>query len=450
MDKNHLSRRNLFLIGTMLFGMFFGAGNLIFPVFLGQNAGRNLIPAVIGFLISGVGLPLLGVAAIGMSKTDGAYGLAKKVGKTFGLVFTVILYLGIGPLFATPRLATISYSIGIQPFIPAKYDHLTLAVFSTVFFFVAWLLARKPGRVMVYIGKILTPAFLVTLVLLLLFVVLFPMGGTHAAAVGTYKAAPLLTGFTNGYMTMDALASLAFGVVVVRSIMDLGVTKPSAIASNTIRAGIIAAVLMAILYSVLAYMGLTALGEFDRASNGGVIIAQIAHYYFGTLGSVLTAIIVVLACLKTGVGLITAFGDMFKELFPKLNYQFLILVATVIPLLLANVGLNATIAISQPFLYFLYPIAIVLILLGLLARTFGDEQLVYVITITVTTIPAILDGLNALPQSMHIGLIKNLLHMGAYLPGFSLGLGWTVPALAAFCVSVFIAGIVRRRREAAA
>lgn len=450
MNKKHLSRRNLFFIGTMLFGMFFGAGNLIFPVFLGQSAGSHIVPAVIGFLISGVGLPLLGVAAIGMSKTDGVYGLASKVGRTFALVFTVILYLGIGPLFATPRLATISYSIGIQPFVPAKYDHLALALFSVAFFAVAWLLARKPGRIMVYIGKILTPAFLVALILLLVFVVLFPMGNVHAGAVGTYRGAPLLTGFTNGYMTMDALASLAFGVVVVRSLQEFGDSEPTEIARDTIRAGVIAAVLMAVLYAVLAYMGLTALGEFHRASNGGVIIAQIANYYFGTLGSILTAIIVILACLKTGVGLITAFGDIFKELFPKLNYQSLILVATVIPLLLANVGLNGTIAISQPFLYFLYPIAIVLILLGLLAPVFRDEHLVYVITVLVTTIPAILDGLNALPASMHVGVIKSLLHIGDYLPGFSLGLGWTVPALLAFCVSLVVAAVVRHRRAGTA
>ncbi len=444
MENKRLSRRNLFFIGTMLFGLFFGAGNLIFPVFLGQSAGKNIVPAVIGFLISGVGLPLLAVAAIGMSRTDGVFGLAAKVGRPFAYVFTVILYLGIGPLFATPRLATISYEIGLDPFIPNRYQHVALAIFSVLFFGVAWLLARKPGRIMLYIGKILTPAFLVALVLLLGFVVIFPMGGVHAAPAAAYKHMAFSSGFSSGYMTMDALAGLAFGIVVVKAIQGLGVTKPQDIAIGTIKAGAISATLMAVIYAVLAYMGLTALGEFDRAANGGVIIAEIARYYFGTLGSLLTAIIVILACLKTGVGLITAFGDTFKELFPKLNYKWLILVAAGVPLLLANVGLNQIIMISVPFLDFLYPIAIVLILLGLLSRTFGDARIVYVVTIAMVTIPALLDGLNALPTSLHHGVLAQVLAFGQYLPGFREGLGWTVPALIGFIVSVLIAKMNQR------
>jgi LIVCS family branched-chain amino acid:cation transporter len=439
MDNKRLSRRDLFFIGTMLFGLFFGAGNLIFPVFLGQSAGHNIIPAVIGFLISGVGLPLLAVAAIGMSRTDGVFGLAAKVGRPFAYAFTVILYLGIGPLFATPRLATISYEIGLDPFIPDRYEHIALAVFSILFFGTAWLLARKPGKIMLYIGKILTPAFLVALVLLLGFVVAFPMGGLHAAPVAAYKHMAFSTGFSAGYMTMDALAGLAFGIVVVKAIQNLGVHRPQDIALGTIKAGAISAILMAVIYAVLAYMGITALGEFDRASNGGIIIAEIARYYFGTLGSLLTAIIVILACLKTGVGLITAFGDTFKELFPKANYQWLIIGAAGIPLLLANIGLNQIIAISQPFLAFLYPIAIVLILLGLLSRTFGDARLVYITTIVFATIPAILDGLNALPASLHHGFLQTLLNAGQVLPGFAQGLGWTIPALIGFAISFMIA-----------
>ena len=444
MGKQRLSRRNMFFIGSMLFGMFFGAGNLIFPVFLGQQAGHNLVPAIIGFLISGVGLPLLGVAAIGKSHTDGAFGVASKLGKGAAYVFTVILYLGLGPLFATPRLATISYEIGLRPFVPGKYEHLALALFSFLFFAAAWYLSRKPGKIMTYVGKILTPAFMVALILLLLFVVLFPLGGWHAPATGMYKSAAAVTGFTNGYMTMDALASLAFGVVVVRSIRELGVTDTNAIAKDTIRAGAIAAILMAVLYAVLAYMGLTSLGEFDRASNGGIIIAEIAQYYFGTLGSILTAIIVVLACLKTGVGLITAFGDMFKELFPKLNYQMLILIAAGVPFLLANIGLNSILAVSQPFLYALYPVAIVLILLTLMNDWFHDDHRVYKITAGVTLIPALLDGINALPRGLHTGFIQQLLNWGSYLPGFAQGLGWTVPAVAAFVLAL----IYRQMRPA--
>lgn len=438
MNNQRLSRRNLFFIGTMLFGMFFGAGNLIFPVYLGQASGRNIIWAVLGFLVSGVGLPLLAVAAIGIRNAGGVYGMASKLGRRFALIFTVILYLGIGPLFATPRLATISYEIGLRPFILDKYEPLALGIFSFLFFAVAWFFARKPGKIMMIIGKVLTPAFLVSLVLLLLFVVLFPLGGVHGAPIGAYKTAALGTGFTDGYMTMDALAGLAFGVVIVSAIQELGVTDARHIATDTMRAGAIAAALMAVLYAVLAYMGLTSLGQFDRASNGGIIIAQIARYYFGTIGSFLTAIIVILACLKTGVGLITAFGDMFKELFPKMNYQVLILFAAGVPFLLANVGLDQILMISKPFLFFLYPLAIVLILLTLANQLFRDDARVYQITMAVTAIPAILDGLNALPAAWQVGPIQTLLRWANFLPGFSQGLGWTVPALVAFIVALVI------------
>jgi LIVCS family branched-chain amino acid:cation transporter len=253
------------------------------------------------------------------------------------------------------------------------------------------------------------------------------------------------TGFSSGYMTMDALAGLAFGIIVVRAIQNLGVTRPQDIALGTIKAGAISAVFMAILYAVLAYMGLTAISEFDRASNGGIIIAEIARYYFGTLGSLLTAIIVILACLKTGVGLITAFGDTFKELFPKTNYQWLILGAAGVPLLLANIGLTQIIAISEPFLDLLYPIAIVLILLGLLSRTFGDARPVYVTTIAFVTIPAVLSGLDALPASLHHGALQSIINLGQFLPGFDQSLGWTVPALVGFIISFAVVKVKARR-----
>ncbi|KRM86573.1 branched-chain amino acid transport system II carrier protein [Lacticaseibacillus thailandensis] len=446
MEKQRLTRSNLFFIGSMLFGMFFGAGNLIFPVFLGQASGKNVIPALIGFLISGVGLPLLGVAAIGLSRTDGVFALAQKVGRPYAFFFTIILYLCMGPLFATPRLATISYEIGLSTFIPADHAKLALLIFSFCFFLVAWLLARRPGRIMTYVGKVLTPAFLVALALLLAFAIIFPLGHFSQDMVsGAYRHAPLIKGFTNGYMTMDALASLAFGVVVVNAIRDLGVTKPKAIATDTIKAGGIAALLMAILYAALAFMGLTSLGQFDFASNGGVIIAEISNYYFGTLGSILTAIIVILACLKTGIGLLTSFGDTAVELFPRLHYRTVVFWSALVSLIIANVGLNAILAISEPVMYFLYPLAIVLILTALAEHLFDNDRVVYVMTTVFTFIPALLDGLNALPTGLKGAWVHQVVGWGQYLPGFSLGLGWVCPALLGFVIGLVAHGYRRHR-----
>ncbi|MTV82753.1 branched-chain amino acid transport system II carrier protein [Secundilactobacillus folii] len=445
MSSQKLSLHNLIFIGMMLFGLFFGAGNLIFPVFVGQQAGTNYWPAMIGFLISGVGLPLLGVAAIGITKSEGVFQLAQRVSRPYAYVFTVLLYLCIGPLFALPRLASISFEVGLSPFVDSHQQTFGLLVYSILFFLLAWWFARKPSKIMVYVGKFLTPAFLILLAALLLMVLIKPMG--HGASpVGEYATVPLATGFTAGYSTMDALAALAFGIIVVNAIRQLGVTSPTRIATDTIRAGSIAVALMAVIYGLLGLLGRNALGRFSRATNGGPVLANVAHAYFGSFGNILLALLVIVACLKTAIGLITAFGDTFKELFARASYPWLIIFASAAPLLFANIGLDRLLAFSTPLLYFIYPLAITLILMGLLTRFLGESRWLFVTVTVFTVIPAVLDGLNALPATLHHGWIVSLLHLGQFLPGFSVGLGWTVPALIGLLVGwilSFSAGEIR-------
>lgn len=197
MEKK-LTLRNRIFVGTMLFGMFFGAGNLIFPVFMGQQAGRNVWPAIIGFLVTGIGLPLLGVAAIGISRSEGVFDLAKHVGKIYAYFFTILLYLIIGPFFALPRLATTSYQIGIAPFVGQHQQVLALAIFSVVFYVLAWWFCRKPSNIMVYVGKFLTPLFLLFLVIFILVALFRPMGGLNHGVQTAYKSVPFISGFTEG------------------------------------------------------------------------------------------------------------------------------------------------------------------------------------------------------------------------------------------------------------
>jgi len=439
MSTQKLSTRNLLFIGMMLFGLFFGAGNLIFPVFVGQQAGTHYWPALIGFLISGVGLPLLGVAAIGITKSDGVFQLSQKVNRFYAYAFTVLLYLCIGPLFALPRLASISFEVGLSPFVAHGHQSSGLLIYSVLFFLAAWWFARKPSKIMVYVGKFLTPAFLILLAAILIMVVIKPMGSGQMP-VGDYVKVPLAAGFTAGYSTMDALAALAFGIIVVNAICDLGITEPTQIAGDTIRAGSIAVVLMAVIYGLLGLLGRNALGHFSRAANGGPVLANVAHYYFGEFGNVLLALLVILACLKTAIGLITAFGDTFRELFPRIPYAVLIIFASATPLIFANIGLNQLLLFSTPLLYFIYPLAITLILMSLLTPIFGESRWLFGTVTVFTLIPALLDGLNALPANLHHGWIANLLSVGHLLPGFSMGLGWTIPALVGlvvgWCLSV--------------
>lgn len=431
MTKKLTFKESMF-IGSMLFGLFFGAGNLIFPVHMGQESGSAVFWANLGFLVTGIGLPFLGVIAIGVSKTSGVYELAERIGKKYALVFTVLLYLVIGPFFALPRLATTSFEIGLAPFIQAKQQHVFLVIFSILFFFTAWWLSRRPTKILDYVGKFLNPAFLILLGILLVLAFIHPLGAIdHATVQPSYQEHAFFTGFTQGYNTLDALAALAFGILIVTTIRNMGVTKPSEIAKDTIKSGAISIVLMGIIYTLLAYVGTMSLGGFALSSNGGIALAQIADHYLGTYGSILLALIVILACLKTGIGLITAFAETFTDLFPKRNYIVFVTLASALACLVATVGLTNIIQISLPVLMFIYPLAMTLILLVLVGPLFKQRPAVYRMTTYFTLIASILDGLNACPDGIkQTSFVKTLLDFATnYLPLFKLGMGWIVPAL---------------------
>ncbi|MFD1472819.1 branched-chain amino acid transport system II carrier protein [Companilactobacillus mishanensis] len=437
--ENRLSFRNLLFIGSMLFGLFFGAGNLIFPVFLGQQAGSNVWLAIIGLLITGIGLPLLGVAGLGLTESASVFDLAGKVNKTYAYIFTVLLYLIIGPLFATPRLATTSFQMGLDPFVSDGMSKIVLAIFSILFFAASWWFARKPSKIMTYVGKWLTPIFLILLGLLIIVAFVKPMGGFHGTPQGGYAQSPVLSGFTEGYNTMDALASLAFGVVVIDGIRLLGITDPKAIAKDTIKAGTISVVLMGIIYTLLALLGTMSLGQFKLAANGGITLAQVFNYYFGDFGNILLALIVIVACLKTSIGLITAFGEAMHEMFPKISYQVLIAIASILPCVFANVGLTNLIQYSTPALMFIYPLAITLIILAILSPFIGSSKWIFGMTTLFTLIPAIMAGLEAMSFAFKgQNWFNSMLHFNSILPLANLGLGWVVPALIGLVIGYVI------------
>ena len=432
-----LSIKQYIYIGSMLFGLFFGAGNLIFPVNMGQLAGSNVFLANLGFLVTGIGLPFLGIIAIGLSKSEGVLHLASKVGKKYAYVFTFLIYLVIGPFFALPRLATTSFEIGIAPFISDTHVSLILALFSTLFFSITWLLSRKPTKILDYVGKFLNPVFLILLGVLLFLSFTHPLGSILTAPVQpAYQNAVFLKGFTEGYNTLDALASLAFGIIIVTTIRSMGVTKPSQIAKDMIKSGVISIVLMGVIYTLLTYLGAMSLGKFAISENGGIALAQIANYYLGTAGSILLALIVILACLKTSIGLVTAFSETFAELFPARSYRFFLMLSSILPCLFANVGLTKIIELSLPVLMFIYPLAITLILLAIMSPLFKHRTLVYQTTTVFTVIAAFFDGLAASPASIStIPVIESLLNfVGEYLPFFNIGMGWVFTALIGFLI----------------
>lgn len=431
MEKKFSSKDYLYL-GSMLFGLFFGAGNLIFPVHMGQEAGANVWPAIIGFLITGIGLPFLGIIAIGISGENGLFDLASRVHKGYGYFFTVALYLVIGPFFAMPRLAATSFEIGLTPFVAESQKTLFLAIFSILFFALSWWFSRNPSKLLDYVGKFLNPLFLALLAILIVMSFVKPMANIHDITVlGKYRDHAFFTGFQNGYNTLDVLASLAFGIIVVNTLKNKGVTKKSTITADTFKSGAVSVLLMGIIYSFLSLMGTMSMGKFDLSENGGIALAQIAHYYLGTGGSIILALIVVVACLKTTIGLTTAFSETFAELFPGLSYSTLIAGVSIIPCIIANVGLTSIISYSTPVLMFLYPLAIILVLLGVSGPLFKNNPIVYQTVTIFTIIPALIDGLQSSPAWIqNANITQKIIEFAKNtLPFFGIGMGWIVPAV---------------------
>lgn len=421
----------------MLFGLFFGAGNLIFPVELGRSAGSNWTLATIGFLITATGLPVLGVVASALSGSRNVREMASHVGARYALVFTCVLYLTIGPFFAIPRTATVSYEIGVAGSLPESARAWGLFGFTVAFFLITAAAALRPGRLIDWVGRYLTPLFLVLLGALIVVAVVRPMSrGPLQAPQGDYASGPLAKGFLDGYNTMDALASLAFSIVIIDAVRRLGVTDGRRIAAETAKSGVVSVASMAIIYTSLAFIGATSFGAVKDATNGGTTLAAVSQHYFGSFGQVLIAAIVLVACLKTAIGLVTACGEMFAEMFPRaLEYRKWALLFTAVSLAISNVGLEAIIQWSAPVLMFLYPLAITHILLGLLSPWLARRPLVHRWTIGFVLVAAFFDFVKALPveppgATTLVDLAQRV------LPGYELGFGWVLPGLVGFVVGL--------------
>ena len=439
MKRTMTGKENL-LIATMLFGLFFGAGNLIFPAYMGQLAGKNVWSAIAGFIITGVGLPLLGVAAIGISKSDGLIALSGKVGQSYSVFFTCALYLTIGPFFAIPRCATVPFTVAVSNQLPARYETPALAVFSLIFFVLVYLFSRNPGKILTYVGKVLTPVFLLFLALLVVTALLRPMASiADLEPMGAYREQAFFTGFLEGYNTMDALASLAFGIIVVNVIRTLGIEQPQYVAKCTAKAGIFSCAMMAVIYFAVTVVGAQSRGAGVQCSNGGEVLALLANHYFGKAGAMFLSATVTLACLKTSVGLITSCAETFTVLFPKgPGYRVWAALFSLVSFLIANIGLNRITDYSLPVLMLLYPLAITLILLGLFGRWFHHDPAIYRFVTGFTLLAALLDFFKALP-----GSVSAFLHLdGAialaekFLPFYALGIGWICPAALGLAVGM--------------
>ena len=452
--KRKLTMKETIVVASTLFGMFFGAGNLIFPVHLGQMAGSNSWPAIIGFCVTAVTIPILAVAAIGNTHSDNLMELSSKVSGWYGRVFTAVLYLTIGPFFAIPRCASVSFTTGVEPIVGESHFKLWQLIFTFIFFAFVLYFSLRPGKITVWIGKVINPLFLVFLGILIVVAMVNPGASiSDVEPVEAYQSGAFFNGIIEGYGTMDAIAGLAFGIVIINVVRDLGVDKDGDVARETLKAGIFTGLLMLIIYALTIIMGAQSRGIFEVSDNGGIALTQISSHYLGGVGSFVLALTITFACLKTAIGLVTSCGEMFVKLVPgKLNYRGWAMFFTLFSFIISNVGLTAIINYAVPVLMLLYPLVTVLIIMALTEKVFGKSKYVYGWVSLGAFIPAVFDFCKTLPEGIQTALhIPAMTELGRTIfPFFDIGLGWVVPALIGLVIGLVLTAVNRNKAGKAA
>ena len=422
---NSLKKKDLLTLGFMMFSIYFGAGNLIFPPALGQAAGDHTLMAMLGFMTTGIGLPLLGITAIALAGGEYVPLLRAKTWPMFATALLVILYLIIGPLFAMPRTGAVSFEIGIRPFLGEENLELGQFIYTAIFFATSYYLALNPNKIIDRVGKMLTPALL--LVLLILFVQAFntPLGNV-LQPTGSYIDAPFAQGFQDGYQTMDLLASIAIGALVANAVRLRGITDSHAIGAACLVSGLITVTLMAIVYGSLAYIGATSASVLGHSENGGQILSGAVGIFFGSAGNLLLAVIIALACLTTCCGITSSAAIFFNKLLKgRISYERLLLFSILFSFAASNIGLTQIIALAIPFLVVIYPLVIVFVILSLFDRAIGWRKSIYRCAMALTLVFSLIDGLHAAGLSnaaMHAVLVS-------YIPFYEVMMGWVCPAI---------------------
>lgn len=435
-----LTNKKMLLVSFMLFSLFFGAGNLIFPPFLGQNAGSATVPAVAGFVVTAVILPVLGVIVV--AQTDGLDKLGARVNGKFAIIFTMLIYLSIGPGLGIPRAASVPFEMAVAPYLPQNAPlGLFMLGYSLIFFIIAAWLALNPSKLVDRIGQYLTPALLALIVFL--FIVFVFRGETAVAqAQPAYSSAPFLKGFCEGYQTMDTIAALNFGLVIATTLRSLGAEDKKDVMHYTKLAGVFAGTILTAVYVMLTYMGTQSSGVYEIQENGAWTLRCIVYQLFGEFGAIILAAIFTLACLTTCVGLITSISQYFSTLFKKFSYRQFVFAITIFSFAVCNQGLNTILSISVPVLNAIYPVSIVLIVLGLSDRFIGKNRFVYPFTVLGTAAVSVVSAIDG--AGLSLGFIGNAVNS---LPFSSLGFGWVSVTVVMFVLSFVLDGVKNTQKK---
>lgn len=440
------SNKRYIAIGLMLFALLFGAGNLIFPAAMGQNAGVNVWYAVLGFCVTGVGLPLISIAALGYSGCLDLEEAAGRVHPWYGVFYSVVSYLAIGPCFAAPRTGTVSFEIAVKPFLGSISPDIALPIFLLVFFLLTYWLAATPSKLVDRVGKILTPALLAVILLLIVQSFISPLG-TPQAPTKNYATpvTAVMQGILDGYNTLDAIASFIFATLVISFVKEGGVTKPAAIMKQVLLSGTIAVALLAFIYIFIAKIGADSVTQLGILETGAPVLAGSAKILFGNLGAAILAVIVLLACLSTSVGLVTCCAAYFMRLLGHFSYKTYAVIFCVISYLVGLFGLKTIIVSTIPVLMFIYPLLVALICLIFLDKFFGGRQCVYAWTIAFTFVMATINLLET--AGVNLGSFETMLQ--TYVPLHTFGMGWIPFAAVGFVIGLIWKAAVPEKKAAA-
>ncbi len=430
---NHLRTGDIIALGFMTFALFIGAGNIIFPPIVAQQAGEHVWLAAFGFLITAVGLPVLTIMAL--SRMQGSIEIiSSPLGRFASLLLTIVCYLSVGPLFATPRTATVSYEIGFAPYFGTSSS--SLFIYSVIYFALVTAVSLYPNKLLDTVGHVLAPLKIIALAILGIAAIVIPTDYI-SPPINNYVSSPVSEGFVNGYLTMDTLGALVFGIVIIQAIQSRGVTDSKLITKYAIIASLIAGVGLTLVYISLFKLGLGSHEVAANADNGAIILHAYVQHAFGDLGSIFLTGLIFLACMVTAIGLTCACAEYFTEL-TGLPYKLLVFILIGFSLVISNLGLTKLIAFSVPVLSAIYPPAIVVIMLSFFWKFWNKPSLVVGSVTTVAFIFGIIEAVKAARFNEYLPVFIQ------HLPLNEQNLAWLLPSL---IVLVVTTAIDRMRKE---
>jgi branched-chain amino acid uptake carrier len=380
----------------------------------------------LGFLVTAVGLPALTLIVFGRL-SDSAQ-LTKALPKPLAIAFWVLLFAAVGPAFAMPRAVTVAYEMGIKPFVSGDY----LMIFSIVFVTVTLLLAFQRGKLVDYIGKIMTPLLVLMLAALAVAAFVTPLGPLSVPTLD-YQQKAVTSGLIQGYMTMDAIAAVGFGWVIIKAIRDKGCESSQEIFQATLKVTLVYAVLMSACYLALAYVGATSASVAEGATNGGELLTRYVAAIFGPLGQYLLAGIIIMACLTTTVGLTNACAEYYQQTF-RSPFALTATIVAILTGIIANFGLDQILTVSLPAILILCPVAIALVLTAFILPTTKRNSTAYIMIVMISLVFGSLDALHILkllPESLLAVFTK-------YIPLFEAHASWCLPVVLAVAVSLLL------------